>query len=935
MQNLDGMRVVAIDAPDNEPPELLAKYVCHEITSEVNDYEVAYVAGKRRLQNAAASPIEHKSPAEIQKGENWVVTGGARGITASCALELARKYGVRLHLIGKSPKPQIEPSWRDLDEEGLKKLKATIMLDARDSGRSMHSEWEQVEKDIEIDRCLQTFADAGVEAHYHSCDVSDSLALAKVLESIRQISGPINGILHGAGIDKSCRFEKKNYQHVKATIGAKADGARHLMVLTQNDPIRRFIAFGSVSGRLGSNGQTDYCVASDQLAKLVGWYQTEHPACKAVCFHWHPWDEIGMAARPESRAMFEMSNALELMPKQEGIQHFLQELLATEKSSEVLITTEDYYQRFYGRRNQSIEATPVETNEEDSTKDIESPSSPLPGDTKWDTPLPTNQRIAHREVLVCTPAPLPPGSSNTSWLKQPVWILGNNPAALTLERHLNAQGVAVHRFAPDSNVDLVISAMESQPSIAPTLLLMTARDPEASNLQTQDAWQQRKSIGVLLPYLVTQRWIQLLAKHPDQSTGTLAAVTAMGGDFGCSGNIHAPEGGALAGMVKSLSIEASRNGPVKLRTKVIDAPTSETSESLNNAIFAELSSNQEEIEVSWTRGIRSVLKSTSQPIEYFEQTDLPAGGTWVVTGGARGITAATAYVLARRYRAKLHLIGQSPAPQPNSPWRGANEEQLKKIKSQIVREAVAAGVSPEEKWLRVKKDIEIQENLDRLAAAGVQATYHECDLSDWNRLAQVLAQVREADGPIDAIIHGAGYSRPSRLQEKTRSHLSLAIESKCDSTVALMALTRQDPILWFVGFGSISGRYGGNGLSDYAAANDMLAKLIGWYRQQRPECQAACFHWQSWDEVGMATNPDSALGAKGVLKMDFISPREGIDHLHQELRAGLPASEVLIDDGYFFKSISSPSLDGDQRLSKEVSSKRCSTSLASSADRVH
>ncbi len=51
----------------------------------------------------------------------------------------------------------------------------------------------------------------------------------------------------------------------------------------------------------------------------------------------------------------------------------------------------------------------------------------------------------------------------------------------------------------------------------------------------------------------------------------------------------------------------------------------------------------------------------------------------------------------------------------------------------------------------------------------------------------------------------------------------------------------------------------------------------------------------------MAMIPDSAVGAKGVLKMDFIQPREGIEHLHQELRAGLPEGEVLIDDGYFHK----------------------------------
>ena len=100
-------------------------------------------------------------------------------------------------------------------------------------------------------------------------------------------------------------------------------------------------------------------------------------------------------------------------------------------------------------------------------------------------------------------------------------------------------------------------------------------------------------------------------------------------------------------------------------------------------------------------------------------------------------------------------------------------------------------------------------------------------------------------------------------------------------------------------FGSLSGRFGGNGLSDYAAANDMLAKLVDWYRRQRPDCPAACLHWQTWANVGMSTKADDVGMVKNELKMEFISPAEGCEHLHEELRAGLPEGEVLITDGYF------------------------------------
>ncbi len=75
------------------------------------------------------------------------------------------------------------------------------MIAARKAGRHAAAAWERAKKDIEIDRTLRAFGEAGVSAVYHACDVSDRAALAQVLDEIRQADGPIAGILHGAGLD--------------------------------------------------------------------------------------------------------------------------------------------------------------------------------------------------------------------------------------------------------------------------------------------------------------------------------------------------------------------------------------------------------------------------------------------------------------------------------------------------------------------------------------------------------------------------------------------------------------------------------------------------------------------------------------------------------------------------------------------------------------
>ena len=201
----------------------------------------------------------------------------------------------------------------------------------------------------------------------------------------------------------------------------------------------------------------------------------------------------------------------------------------------------------------------------------------------------------------------------------------------------------------------------------------------------------------------------------------------------------------------------------------------------------------------------------------------------------------------------------------------------------------------------IAADTEIHGTLTKFAAAGVQASYHTCDLGNWDQLSAVLDDIRRQDGPIDGIVHGAGWANSGRFGTRNANHFERTLAGKLDGAVALMTLTRQDPVRYFVGFGSIGGRFGSNGLSDYAAANDMLAKLCDYYRAARPECAVCCFHWQSWDEIGMAMLGDSNVGTKGILKMAFIPPREGVEHFCHELEAGLPVTEVLITDRFFEK----------------------------------
>ena len=405
-----------------------------------------------------------------------------------------------------------------------------------------------------------------------------------------------------------------------------------------------------------------------------------------------------------------------------------------------------------------------------------------------------------------------------------------------------------------------------------------------------------------VPFQTAHHWFRLRIKAKDKRPVTIVAATSMGGDFGLSHNVPLPEGGALCGILKSIYIEDTRQTPSQVRVKALDLPADESPHAVVEAIFRELAAGEPDIESGWSRGQRSVPKSFPAPVESLPRKQAPQGGNWVITGGARGITAAVAFELGQRYGMKLHLVGRSPAPLADAPWRNCTEEQLNQLKAEIVRKAISESRSPEKEWERVKIDIEIHDTLEKFAAAGVHAVYHQCDLSQRDQLERMLADIRQQDGPITGIVHGAGWANSGRFGMRHPDYFERTITGKLDGAVGLMSLTQHDPVQYFIGFGSISGRYGSNGLSDYAAANDMLAKLCDWYRAQRPETAVCCFHWQSWDEVGMAMLGDSNVGTKGILKMVFIPPREGVEHLCRELEAGLPTTEVLITDGFFQKT---------------------------------
>lgn len=504
--------------------------------------------------------------------------------------------------------------------------------------------------------------------------------------------------------------------------------------------------------------------------------------------------------------------------------------------------------------------------------------------------------VTHRYVMRMVESA--PGPSAGSGPCRGAVILGSNPVADSLVAEFKRRSLPWLLLDTGEAAEKLLERLEEawaeQP--LPHLFVTTPHDVSAPTRLDLSHWQRRRGPGLTTPFWLCQRWLKKVKEAGLTSEASLVGFTRLGGGFGFESPVEACESGALTGLFKSIIIENWVGGERSLPVKLLDSHPGQSPEQLTERALQELACPSYDVEIGWN-GSRTVARAHRRDLP--PQSELPRGGTWVCTGGGRGITAFVAARLAQRFEWKLHLIGRAPAPDLPEEWSCLWPEQRRELRLKVMERARQLDLNPIRYWEDTEKAFEIRDTLTDLKQRGLQVTYHSCDVADHQALERTLEQIRAA-GPIEGILHGAGASRDAKFEDKTPERVEECLKAKIDGTLALMTLTREDPLKFFVAFGSISGRFGANGHADYSLGNDMMAKLVDWYRQQRPEVGAVTFHWHAWGDIGMATKGETQLGLK-MIDMQFMPAQEGLDHLVRELQAGAPEAEVLITDERYYR----------------------------------
>jgi enediyne polyketide synthase len=246
-----------VNVPESHPQAI--EWVVAEVSAAQGFVEVYYDAEGRRYEKVMRwlPMVDGSGELPLTRADVLLVTGGGKGVTAECAMTLARETGARLLLLGRATP----------------------------------------ETDLKLAANLERMNDAGVVFKYISADINDTTAVSDAVREAETEFGPVTGIIHGAARNNPQLLTNLSEQSFRSTLSVKVQGARNLLAAIDPEKLRLFVGFGSVIARSGLPGEADYALANEWLRCLIEEWKAAHPDCRCLAVEWSVWSEIGMGAR--------------------------------------------------------------------------------------------------------------------------------------------------------------------------------------------------------------------------------------------------------------------------------------------------------------------------------------------------------------------------------------------------------------------------------------------------------------------------------------------------------------------------------------------------------------------------------------------------------------------------------------------------------------
>jgi hypothetical protein len=320
-------------------PEAVADAIAAELVTGGPEIEVGLRAdGTRWTLSAIPTAAPDVAAGTLRAGDVVIVSGGARGVTASAVVALARATRSRIVLLGRAPLAVEPPHFRGITDDGA--LKRAALEAARAAGtpaspREIQEAVARVRAAREIQGTLEAVRAAGSEVRYETVDVRDASAVTAVIDRVRREWGPIGAVVHAAGVVADAWIDRKTADQFDRVFDTKVAGLRALLDATQDDPLRFVCAFSSVAARAGNPGQSDYAMANEVMNKvLAAFARRRGDACRVKALGFGPW--AGGMVTPALAQHF-ASRGVGLIPLDAGADAFVAEVLGEDSGVEVVL----------------------------------------------------------------------------------------------------------------------------------------------------------------------------------------------------------------------------------------------------------------------------------------------------------------------------------------------------------------------------------------------------------------------------------------------------------------------------------------------------------------------------------------------------------------------------------------------------------------------
>ncbi len=294
--------------------------------------------GRRQRVSAKEETAGQACDFPLSKGDVIVVSGGARGVTATCLIELSKKVPLKIAILARTPLADELAETKECHTETEIKqalYKKSVADAIKLTPKDLKIAADRVLGGREARQNIQLLEKNGSEVLYFPIDIRQLNAVEETLKKVRTKWKKIDGVIHAAGVLADKYLKDKSLEQFRSVFETKVLGLKNLLQATQKDSLKVLCCFSSIAAFVGNVGQCDYAMANEICNQICEEEQrTRSDSCRVKSLLWGPW--AGGMADTALQQHFEKMG-IKAIPLQEGGEAFVKELAQKSRSVSIIL----------------------------------------------------------------------------------------------------------------------------------------------------------------------------------------------------------------------------------------------------------------------------------------------------------------------------------------------------------------------------------------------------------------------------------------------------------------------------------------------------------------------------------------------------------------------------------------------------------------------